>query len=150
MSQVTKMLPAFFPKVKIEARVQAGRRFTVRSLCETAGLVCRVTGPSSERIVFLRKTDDLDVSREPGPMGRVSIGVPKCDVEDSLQPERAILVLGVMAYAVFDYASRESMRGRPESRTSLPVGRPRKRRTLSGAERTRGWRRRRLAVQSSP
>lgn len=135
MSQVTKMLPGFFPKVKIVAEVSAGRRHTVGSLCELAGIECRVTGSSTERVVFLRDAASLDTYREPGPMGSVSIEIPKGD-----ERKRAILALGVLAYSVFDYAARESMRGRPESRTSPPLGRPKKTRTLSGAERTRRWR----------
>ena len=54
--------------------------------------------------------------------------------------DRAILALGILTYAVFDYAARESMRGQPEARMAFPVGRPRKAHPLSGAERQRRWR----------
>jgi hypothetical protein len=128
------MLPAIFPDVEIVKRIPAGRETTVTSLCEEAGIECRVTGPSAERKIYLR-SDLLSISREPGPSGSVAIGIPDGD-----RRERAILALGVLAYAVFDYAARESMRGRPEARMSLPPGRPRKAHPLSGAERMRRWR----------
>jgi hypothetical protein len=129
------MLPAIFPKVMIVKRVIRGRLMTVRSLCQAAGIECRVTGPAAGRRVYLHMADKLEASREPGPSGRVSVGLPGGSKKD-----RAILALGVLAYAVFDYAARESMRGRPESRLSLPLGRPRKAHPLSGAERQRRWR----------
>ena len=56
--------------------------------------------------------------------------------------DQAILALGILAYAVFDYAARESMRGRSEARFSFPVGRPHKTHPLSGAERQQRWRQR--------
>lgn len=151
MSQVTKMLPIFFPKVSIVAKLpdeeplaradgsrasgSRGEHLTVRTLCRRAGLECRVTGPSAERQVFVRESGEPTIHREPGPTGRVSIGLPAGD-----EVKRYVLALGTMAYAVFDYASRESLRGRPESRTLRPLGRPRMLHPASGAERTRKWR----------
>ena len=131
---MTKMLPAIFPDVEIVKRIPTGRETTVTSLCEEAGIECRVTGPSAGRKIYLR-SDLLSVSREPGPSGSVAIGIPDGD-----RRARAILALGILAYAVFDYAARESMRGRPEAKMSLPPGRPRKPHPLSGAERMRRWR----------
>ena len=128
------MLPAIFPDVQIVKRIPNGSETTVSSLCEEAGIECRVTGPSAGRKIYLRN-DRMSVSREPGSSGPVAIGIP-----DGGRKERAILALGILAYAVFDYAARESMRGRPEARMSLPPGRPRKPHPLSGAERTRRWR----------
>ena len=128
------MLPAIFPDVEIVKRIPAGRETTVSSLCEEAGIECRVTGPAAGRKIYLR-SDLLSVSREPGPSGSVAIGLP-----GGPRKEQAILALGILAYAVFDYAARESMRGRPEARMSLPPGRPRKPHPLSGAERMRRWR----------
>ena len=107
---------------------------TIHSLCQAAGIECCVTGPAAERKVYLHP-GNLDVTREPGPYGNVSIGIPQ-DGKRS----RAILALGILAYAVFDYASRESMRGRPEARMAFPPGRPRKPHPLSGVERQRRWR----------
>jgi hypothetical protein len=128
------MLPAIFPDVEIVKVIPAGRETSVASLCGEAGIECRVTGPSADRKIHLR-TDRLSVSREPGSSGSVAIGLPSGD-----NKKRAILALGILAYAGFDYAARESMRGRPEARMSLPPGRPRKPHPLSGAERTRRWR----------
>jgi hypothetical protein len=129
------MLPAIFPDVQIVKSIPAGHRgMTVSSLCERAGIECRVTGPSARRKIHLLVGQPA-VSREPGSSGSVSIRIPDGD-----ERERAILALGILAYAVFDYAARESMRGRPEARMSLPPGRPRKPHPLSGAERMRRWR----------
>ena len=132
------MLPAIFPDVEIVPRApRVGRRETVESLCREAHIDCRVTGPSAGRVVYIRRASKFEIFREPGSLGVVSMGVPKDDVR-----ERAVLVLGALAYAVFDYAARESMRGRPESKPCLPVGRPRQALVLSGAERQRRWRER--------
>jgi hypothetical protein len=138
MLQETKMLPAVFPKAMIVKRVPHGRGSTVRSLCRAAGIDCRVIGPAAERRIYLRFTSEIEVAREPGPFGCVSVGVP--DKGDG--KEQATLALGILAYVVFDYAARESMRARPEARMKLPLGRPRKARPLSGAERQRRWRER--------
>ena len=114
------MLPAIFPDVQIVKSIPSGYRgMTISSLCERAGIECRVTGPSARRKIHLLVGQPA-VSREPGSSGTVSIRIPDGD-----EKERAILALGILAYAVFDYASRESMRGRPEARMSLPPGRPR-------------------------
>ena len=128
------MLPAFMPKVQIRPEVPRGRLMTIHSLCQEAGIECRVTGPAVERRVHLR-LGSLGVAREPGPYGDVSIDLPPGE-----KRRRAILALGILAYAVFDYAARESMRGRPEARMAFPPGRPRKAHPLSGAERQRRWR----------
>jgi hypothetical protein len=126
MSHETKMLPAVFPKVVIAKRVPRGRESTVRSLCRVAGIDCRVTGPAAERRIYLCFTSEIEIVREPGPFGPVSVGIP--DKGD--EKEQAILA----------YAARESMRGRPEARLKLPLGMPRKARPLSGAERQWRWR----------
>ena len=130
------MLPAIFPEVRIMKEVPRGREMTITSLCNAAGIECRVTGPSAERKVYLR-TGPLGASREPGSYGPVSILLPMMSEKES-----AILALGILAYSIFDYAARESMQGRPEARMSLPRGRPRIPCPLSGAERTRRWRKR--------
>ena len=128
------MLPAIFPEVAIVKKIPGGRRSTVSSLCRAAGIECHVTGPAAERKIYLH-SGQLDVAREPGSLGSVSIGLPGGSRKD-----QAILALGILAYAVLDYAARESMRGLPEARLSLPPGRPRKAHPLSGAERMRRWR----------
>ena len=51
------------------------------------------------------------------------MGLPGDLPEDETR-EAAFLVLAVLAYVVFDYASRESVRDRPEMRVSLPRGNP--------------------------
>ena len=135
------MLPAILPKVKIvkQARLE-GRVLTVHSLCDMAKIECRVTGPSTERKVFLKVGDHIEATREPGPMGVVTLTLPPGD-----DKSRSCLALGILAYSVFDYVARESMRGRPEAKSALPLGRPRKVHPATGAERQRRWRQRLVA-----
>ena len=133
------MLPVVFPKVEIVKRVPRGHRWTVRTLCRTAGIACRVTGPSAERRVYTSKiqpgAQEGRAFREPGSLGPVSI-----ELKPGKEADLALLALGILAYSAFDYAARESLRGLPEARPALPLGRPRKARPLSGAERQRRWR----------
>ena len=129
------MIPMILPKVKIVAKIPRGARFTVKSLCRDAGIECKVTGSSALREIHLLTTSELEASREPGPSGSVAVGLPAGSLAD-----RAVLALGVLAYAVLDYASRESVRGLPIMRSSPPRGRPRKAHALSGTERQRRWR----------
>lgn len=140
------MLPAAFPKVAVVAKVSPrGKRATVASLCQLASVECRVTGPSAGRVVYVSEEGEISAQREPGPAGDVSVGIP-----GELTREGAVLVLGILAYAVFDYAARESMRGHPESASAPPRGRPRAPQPLSGAERQRRWRARRGAREDVP
>jgi len=136
------MLPAVLPKVMIVKRVpRSGRRETVRSLCEVAGIDCRVEGPAALRRVYVDDALVPSALREPGSEGAVSVFC-----SGGTSKEKAIFVLGILAYEAHDYAARESMRGTVVSRMSLPVGRPREVHPLSGAERQRRWRAARLAV----
>lgn len=143
------MLPLSYPKVSIMAKVPRGRAFTVRSLCRAAKIPCRVTGPSTKRRVYLRfarelTTHDINIYREPGVLGAVTIET----VPWRSDQEQAVQALGALAYAVFDYAARESLRGRPEAKNQKPVGRPKKQRPLTGAERQRRWRERHEVLQA--
>jgi hypothetical protein len=131
------MLPALMPAVQIVAKVPRGLPRTVGSLCREAGIDCCVTGPAVERKVYLN-AGKIAVAREPGSLGTVSMILPP--VHQSDERKRAILALGILAYAVFDYVARESLRGRPEAKMAMPLGRPRKAHSMSGAERQRRWR----------
>jgi hypothetical protein len=135
-SRETKMIPAMFPSAAIVPKVPGGRRLTVGSVCRLAGVECRATGPTAERRVYVRRADALEVSREPGCYGAVSVGVPR----KKSPREEYLLVLAVLAYVVHDYAARESAAGLPEMRVSAPRGRPRKAHPMTGAERQRRWR----------
>lgn len=129
------MLPAIFPKILIVKKAPRGRSETIQSLCDQAKIECKVIGQAIDRKVYLNTGDNMKIFREPGSYGAVSLVLPR-----KSQVETAELALGILAYAVFDYAARESMRGQPASRSSRPLGRPKKARPLSGAERQRRWR----------
>ena len=136
------MLPAVFPQVAIVRSLGghvsgSDRRTTVRALCREAEIPCLVEGPPAERAVHVVH-GSLWAAREPGPMGAVLVAVPA-----GPRRRRALLALGVLAYAVFDYAARECLRGRPEARLAPPAGRPRSAAPLTGAERQARWRARR-------
>ena len=139
------MLPAVLPKVKIVKWCPLGGTvLTIRELCNLAEIECRVTGSSTERRVCLQDGDQLEIARQPGPMGVVTITLPSLDIKT-----RSGLALGVLAHAVFDYVARESMKGRPEVKSPLPLGRPRKAHPLTGAERQRRWRQRSVLDRSA-
>jgi len=129
------MIPAMFPPASIAVTIPRGQTHTIETLCRQAGIECRVTGPSASRVIYLRRTPRLEIHRKPGLMGPVSVGSP-----EKKPRERAVLALAVLAYVVFDYAARESVRGWSEMRVSLPLGRPRSPRPMTGAERQRRWR----------
>ena len=130
------MLPALLPQAQIVKKVsRRGRKLTVGILCREAGIVCQVTGPGAGRKVYVRQSSEPRAEREPGPLGTVAIGLDASD-----KKSLAVLALGILAYVLFDYVARESVRGRPEMKTAPPRGRPPKPRVLSGAERQRRWR----------
>ena len=87
------------------------------------------------RKIYIRQADKITIMREPGTIGTVAITLNELDEKAS-----ATLALGILAYVVFDYVARESVRGRPEMKTAPPRGRPPKPRVLNGAERQRRWR----------
>ena len=135
------MIPVNLPPTSVVAIAPDGESHTVESLCREAGIACRVTGPSTQRRVNLRYGRIITACREPGASGTVTLELP-----ERVPHKRALLALGVLAYSVFDYVARESMRGLPESRPSTPRGRPRKPLPVPGAERQRAWRERRSKI----
>jgi hypothetical protein len=130
-------LPAYIPAPSIVGKLPAGQDVTLRELCDRAGVVCRVTGISAERSLKISCTKSLEAARLPGLLGPVWLGVPKGSLR-----RRALLALGLLAYGVFDYAARETLRGLSCSRASVGAGRPRTGKALTGAERQRRWRQR--------
>ena len=141
------MLPLLTPQPTIVKQCcPLGELETVASLCLKAGIACRVTGPAADRTVFVhavQNSSNEHIEREPGAYGPVFI-----KVSGKTSCRRALKALGFLAYVVFDYAARESLRGLPEARSALPVGRPRKAHPLSGAERQRRFRGK--AFQATP
>ena len=131
-------LPVFFPVVDVAAALPGGRRSTVRQLCRAAGVECRVVGAPAERCVILAEAPLPRALRTPGPLGPVWLGLPRGDSR-----RRALQALGLLAYGVFDYCARESLRGLPIARPTAGPGRPRTGTALSAAERQRRYRGRR-------
>ncbi len=126
------ILPVFFPIVNIvrESDIAGGVRTSIRSLCEQAGIPCRVTGQAAERRVVIREIeqDDLIISRATGEFGSVCVSTNNPD---------PLFVLGVLAYGVNDYAARETVCGRGLFGVRKALGRPRTGRALLDSERKR-------------
>lgn len=125
-------LPVFFPQPSIVRTLPPGVDVSFRALCESAGVACKVTGISARRPIKIADSRELMAARLPGSLSPVWLGVPP-----SSPRRRALLALGLLAYGVFDYAARETLRGLPESRATAGSGRPREGRALTGAERQR-------------
>lgn len=71
---------------------------------------------------------------------RITLPLPTTESQGA-----ARLALGALAYGAFDLVARESIRGTPWSRASVP-GRPKSPRRIKGAERIRRWRERQRSV----
>lgn len=125
-------LPVFFSAAEVSAALPRGAQMTVRDLCKRAGIACRVTGAPASRPVRLGKAPVLRAVRLPGPMAGVWIGVPS-----GPSRTRAWKALGLLAYGVFDYCARESLRGIAVAKPSPGPGRPRTGFAMSVAERQR-------------
>lgn len=125
-------LPVFFQSPAVESRLpRGGRRTTLADLCRQAGIPMRVTGLGARRPIYVSSAPRLAAVRMPGKLGPVWVAAP------GSAARRSLLVLGVLAYAVFDYGARECLRGRPEARAAAGPGRPLVPRPLSVAERQR-------------
>lgn len=126
------ILPVFFPIVNIvrESDIVGDVRLSMKSLCEQAGIHCRVTGQAAERRVVIQKIEqnDLIISRAPGEFGAVCVSTNNHD---------PLFVLGVLAYGVNDYAARETVCGRGLFGVRKTLGRPRTGRALLDSERKR-------------
>ena len=130
-------LPAFFPPADVVAGLPPGERLMLRALCERAGIPCRVSGPPVNRRVRLAPGPTLRALRMPGPLAEVWLCVPR-----GSRRRRALLALGLLAYAVFDYGARESLRGIAQARATAGPGRPGSGKALTSAERQRRYRKR--------
>jgi len=125
-------LPAFIPQPQVSLALPEGADVTLGELCAAAGVRCRVTGISASRPLKIAPARELSAVRLPGQLSPVWLGVP-----DGPPERRAMLALGLLAYGVFDYAARETLRGIPKSRAVAEPGRPRTGRALTSAERQR-------------
>lgn len=128
-------LPVHWPTAEVAPALPAGSRVTVAALCRRAGIPCHVTGPPARRPVRLAVSKLLRAVRLPGPFGEVWLGVPR-----GARRRVALVALGMLAYGVFDYTARESLRGVAAGRPGPGRGRPRTGRALSNAERQRRYR----------
>lgn len=132
--------PFFFPAPEYATVLPRGRCIPLRTLCERAGVTCRVTGPPAERLVILGRSPQIRAICLPGPLSAVWLGIPTGSRQDC-----ALLALGLMAYGLMDYGARECLRGKACARPG--PGRPRAGKALSAAERQRNYRARKKISQ---
>ncbi len=125
-------LPVYFPTADVVAVLPPGEYLTLRDLCERAGILCRVSGPPAQRRVRLCEAATLRALRKPGPLADVWLSVPR-----GHRKKQALLALGLLAYGVFDYGARESLRGLQEAHPTPGPGRPASGKALSPVERQR-------------
>jgi hypothetical protein len=143
-------LPVFFPSPEISNKLPSGRSLTfmLHQLCLLAGVDCRVSGRPAERIIKIATNPQMKAVIGPNPLGDVWLGIPS--PKRQTIKRRALLALGFLAYGVFDYGARETLRGLKVSRPGRSVGRPRSASSLSGAERQRRHRRTKKAEERRP
>jgi len=116
--------------------LDAGDAIPLHTLCARAGVTCQGLGAWTQRPVILASGDTLMIEAMPGYASPIRITLPLPTTESQ---GAARLALGALAYGAFDLVARESIRGTPWSRASVP-GRPKSPRRIKGAERTRRWR----------
>ena len=117
---------------------EVGLKTTVSGLCEANGIPCKMEGPGAKRAVFIVKSDTPFIDCTPHQQ-EVCIGTRHA-VKTKAAKKYA---LAAMAYAVFDLAARESVRGLKDFYEIKLIGRPRTGRVLSNAERQRKFRQKR-------
>lgn len=115
-----------------------GELLPLATLCERAGVACRASGAWIERKVRLITESDrneISVQKEAGDWGEVRIFMPpQKNKQDAYR-----LALSVMAYSVFDYVARESIRHAEWRKIPSPKGRVKNslKAPLTNAERQR-------------
>jgi hypothetical protein len=133
-------IPVFIPQPLVALTLPDGEDVTFCLLCELAGVRSRVTGLSTGRPLRISPAANLSAVKLPGALSPVWLGVPA-----GTPRRRALLALGLLAYGVFDYAARETLRGLQVSRACADPGRPSSGRALSPAERQRRHRQKKAA-----
>jgi len=120
----------FPPAPEISLHFPPGRRTSLAKLCQQAGIPMRVTGLGAHREIFIADSPEPRIMRKPGTFGDVWMGLPPAN-----DKKRAEMALCLLAYAAFDYAARECVRGHVSF--SGGRGRPRRGHPMSAAERQR-------------
>lgn len=128
-------IPLFFPAVTYVRRLSLARPITLRQLCRCAGVVCRASGPWTERKIEIVRGKTLGFVAEPGDWGALRIQTPTTGVR-----QRSRLALAVLAYGMHDLVAKQSLLSHPWRRLRPPRGRPRRKRPLSACERQRRFR----------
>ncbi len=124
--------PLFYPQVTYGSFVQnqGDVVLNLKKLCKYNNVVCKYSGPLLKRKIILSKSTHKAIVMNPSNQ-TVCVKIPY-----RLRSKKSYhYVLCVMAYAVFDLAARQSVFKNPAFCKVQIVGRPRKGRTLSNAER---------------
>ncbi len=116
----------------------ACERMSFSDLCLRAGVQVRLSGPFADRDILFVGSKGEDARQAGNPqMIMIAEDVPHTR-------KQALMVLARLAYGFNDYGARECVCGRGLFQPSPGPGRPRKGQALSGAERVRRLRARRL------
>lgn len=134
-------IPLFFPAVAYVQKLVLKRPKNLRQICRSAGVVCKASGPWTERKVEMVRGKALRILAEPGDWSALQI-----ETSVSGTKQQAQLALAVLAYGMNDLVAKQSLVGQEWQRLRPPRGRPRKERALSARERQRRFRKRRAVV----
>jgi len=146
-------MPLFFPiptRVRSVAEsTHAGTTLSLYDLCEQAQVPCKATGTWTMRNVTVHTPEKSGVAPsivcEPGSQGSVVITTPA-----NLNPKDASrYALAAMAYGLFDFVARESVRGCSWARPTLPAGRKRSGTAKSNSVRQREFQARKAKLATS-
>ncbi len=127
--------PLFIPAVTYVRKLALERPITLRQLCRRAGIICRASGPWTERKVEIVRGETLRIFAEPGDWGALQIQTPVTGTRT-----RARLALEILAYGVHDLVARQSLLAHEGPGLRPPRGRPRKAHALNARERQRRFR----------
>ena len=127
----------FLPPPHYVAKLALSKPLTLSELCSLAQVSCKASGAWTQRLIEVVEGDELRISAEPGPWGRVKIEVPR-----SKEARRFAIALEVLAYGLHDVVARESIRDSYISPVRPRAGRPKRGSQRSNPQRQRDYRER--------
>ena len=135
-------IPFFYPPVIYVRELSQKTPFTIRQLCQQAGIVCKASGSWADRLVEIVRGKDIKIVAEPGDWGKIRI-----EMQNDQRMQQARLALAVLAYGMHDLVAKQSISGHDWANLAPPRGRPKKARALSVSERQRRFREKRRGTQ---
>jgi hypothetical protein len=131
--------PRFVPRLRSRVLARQRRFWPLREVCARAGVLCRASGPWTERPIGLVAWRSAEIVAEASPRTAVLVRVPR-PIWRRGPAARARFALEALAYVLMDLVARESVRGRREFRCTHRPGRPRTGAAISNRDRQRRFR----------